>query len=929
MKGRVFRAILIGSTALLPLSAAMAQTAPAPAPQPAADEPTAGDIVVTGTRIIRNGTDAPTPVSVITDAEIAKAAPVTIADYVNLLPALNGSQTPRTSNSSTGGGVTGANLLNLRNLGVNRTLVLLDGRRVAPSTATGAVDINTLPQALVQRVDVVTGGASAAWGSDAVSGVVNFILDTKFTGIKGNIQGGVTQEGDGVTYGGDLSWGTKFAGDRGHIVLSGQYSKQEDALLRKRGWYAGYKLLVNPNYTTTNGQPLRLILPNTFVNLTKEGLIISGPLRGTAFDANGGVATTNFPFAPIANGFLQSGGTQNFDMTLDVVQVLSPTEQGSIFGHASYELTDDINMFVEGSYGQSRSGTMTGYFWKVGNEPIQIDNAYLPASVRTAMTNAGITSFNLSSPNRPIGVPTAVTDRSLIRGVIGFDGRIGSKWRWNAYYQYGETNIDYNVRNNIVPANANASFDAVLSGGQIVCRSTITAPTNGCVPYNPFGERAITDAQKAWMTGTSQAKVAIRQHVAEANIQGEVFDLPAGPLSTALGVNYRRESGGVISADANSTAGRWYVGNFAPFYGEVTVKEAFGEVAVPVFKDSPIGQSLDLNGAIRYTDYSTSGSVVTWKVGGTYKPVDGLEFRVTHSRDIRAPNFNELFQAGSTLVQFVNDSTKTGSPSIQVLQTTSGNRNLTPEKASSWTAGVVLKPRFMPGFDASIDYYDISISDAIAVNSSQQIINQCAAGSALFCSALTRDAAGNLTAVAQVPFNARSEVAAGIDFEAGYRTGLGGGNLDLRVLANYVTKLAIVSPFGTVTRAGEVGNNLGTSQGSPTWKLFGTVTYNLEPVTFQLKTRFIGASKIESDYGPLDVNLNDVPAIAYFDAFIGYDLKIGGGKVQIYAAVDNLLNQSPPVVVNQDPAVNQAPGSSTVIYDLVGRSFRAGVRFKF
>ncbi|WP_439533794.1 TonB-dependent receptor plug domain-containing protein [Polymorphobacter sp.] len=927
MKARSVRVMLCTTSALIAASAAVAQTTPVTAgPETAATDLAAdeGAITVTGSRIVRNGYDAPTPVSVITAAEIQQAAPTTIADFVNQLPALGGSNSPRSSASTIGGGTAGANLLNLRNLGPNRTLVLLNGRRVTPSTVTGAVDVNTLPQALVQRVDVVTGGASAAWGSDAVSGVVNFVLDTKFTGLKGQIQAGIADAGDAESITADISWGQSYAGGRGHFVFSANYSKQSEALLRNRDWYAGNKFLLNP---TPGGVPTRLILPNSTVNGTAEGLIISGPLRGTAFNAAGGVATTNFQFGQVESGNLQSGGTQNYDMTLDVQQTLTPVAQGSVYARTDFELSDNISFFAEGSYGSSRTRTNSGYFWRINNEQIQIDNAFLPTSVRDRMVTAGITSFNLSHINTALGWPSGLNDRSLLRGLAGFTGTVGN-WRWGASYQYGRTSIDNYGINNLIPSRILNSFDAVNSPNGVVCRSTLTNPTNGCVPYNPFGNRAATDAQKAYVSGTSEARIRLTQHVVEVNAQGDLFSLPAGAVTLAVGAEYRKDSGGYVFSDANGQAGIWYVANQLPYTGEISVKEAFGELLVPISAEGGGIGKLDLNGAARITDYSTSGSVTTWKVGGNWAPIRDIEFRATRSRDIRAPYLSDLFATGTTLVQFLTDPTRNNAPAT-VIQTTSGNRNLTPERADSLTAGVIVRPSFLTGLSASVDYYDIKIQDAIAVNSSQVIVNQCAAGNTVFCSAITRDGSGALSAVRVIPFNARQENARGLDIEVGYRSNVGPGTLDLRGLVNYVSKLEIVNPTGIVTRAGESGNNLGVSQGVPRVRALATVTYAMDPVVFQLKGRFIGKSKMEVDFGPNDQNINDVPAILYLDAFISYDLKLFGGSTSIFFAADNVLNTSPPVMVSQDTQIGQASGTNLLIYDGVGRTYRGGLRFRF
>ena len=935
-----FKTTLLAGVAVSTMFAPMmafAQDAEAPAsvagtaPDANAAPQDVSEITVTGSRVAKNGNDSPTPVSVVTAEDIAKSAPVTVADYVNQLPALSGSNTPRTPQSSVGTATGGANLLNLRNLGPNRTLVLLNGRRATPSFLTGVVDINTLPTALIKSVDVVTGGASASYGSDAVSGVVNFVLDTKFTGIKGSFQGGTSTYGDSASYNASLSAGTGFADGRGHVIVSASYAKQEPAFLDGRGWYKGYKILANPRAGQA-GQPANLILPNSSLNTTNYGLIGSGPLRGTAFNATGGVATTNFPFGSVESGFLQSGGTANDDNTLgNVVQLGTGLEQGNIFGRVSFDATDDITLFAEGSYGKAKSSNQSGLFWRVGTATVNIDNAYLPASVRQAMVNAGVTSFPLSTNNRDIPIATGYYTRDVLRLLAGAEGKFGSNWRWSLSYQYGKATAHNEVLGDIRPARYNLAIDSVLSNGQIVCRSTLTNPTNGCVPYNPLGSRPLTDAQRAYLIGASVQDVTYRQDVVEGQIQGDLFQLPAGPVSIAFGGEYRSERA-VATSDAESVANSFYVGNFKPFQGKFNVKEAFGEILVPILKDSALGDSLNLNGAIRFTDYSTSGSVTTWKIGAVYQPIPDLRFRITRSRDIRAPNLNELFQGGTFAQQTVLNPFRNNA-SDQFNQQTAGNPNLQPEIARSLTAGVVITPSFLPGFSASVDYYDISIRNSIATLSAQFIVNQCFAGVASFCSVIspTPTTGVDLTGVSVIPFNARTENARGFDFEVSYIRPVGQGTLGLRVLANYASKLDIVSSAGTITRAGEAGTNLGVAPGVPHLTGMASLSYDTEPMTLQLKGRFIGSAAVEQDYTAANVNQdrNHVPAVVYIDAFLGFNVESMGGKFQFFLAGDNLFNRAPPVAVSQDNTNTQTPGTNVFLYDVIGRTLRAGVNFKF
>jgi len=330
---------------------------------------------------------------------------------------------------------------------------------------------------------------------------------------------------------------------------------------------------------------------------------------------------------------------------------------------------------------------------------------------------------------------------------------------------------------------------------------------------------------------------------------------------------------------------------------------------------------------VRYTDYSTSGTVVTWKGGFTYRPIEDIEFRLTRSRDIRAPNLNELFLTGTVATQNVSDPFNAGA-NASFLQTTRGNPDLDPEKADTLTLGVILRPSFLPGFGLSVDYYDIKIKDAITTNSSQFVVNRCFAGETAFCGQITRT--NNLiTGITLQPFNTLSEVARGVDIEASYRTSLGAGSLELRGLVNYTDRLAIISTANIIERAGEVGNNVGAAEGVPSWRALATATYTLDPVTVQLKGRFIGKSKMDRQWTAADVNINKVPAVFYLDGYIGFKVGGLGGDGEFFLAGDNLLNKKPPIVTPQDNSNLVQSGTNVFLYDIIGTNLRAGFRFSF
>ena len=736
----------------------------------------AEEITVTGTRVSRAGFSAPTPQTVLGAEDLQARAPANLANAVNELPQLSPSVTPATTIIGVGGGTGGANILNLRGLGTNRTLVLLNGNRVVSSTTSGGVDINLLPQGLVKRVDVVTGGASAAWGSDAVAGVVNFVLDTKFTGFKFDIQAGTSFQGDASTYTGKATYGTSFSGGRGHFLLDVNGSKQGGIdHYSDRSWYKGYKIINNPAFVAGNGQPRQLVAPADFLAATPGGIILSGPRAFTTQFAPNGAP---IPFDPgLRSSPYKIGGTPN-DISASY-QLLVPVKYASAFGRLSFDFSDKITAYAEAAYGTSRTENTSVDYPVLGSIVIKPDNAFLPPSL------AG-TTFAFGKIFSNLGAPVPRNNREVMRGLVGLEGAFGGSWRWDAYYQYGQSKILNQVSNDPIVANTANAVDGVNSGGQIVCRSTLTNPGNGCVPLNPFGTARATQAQLGYVTGTSIQHIKIQQNVAAATVRGDPFSTWAGPVSLAAGIEYRTEE---YRADADalsaSAAAPFWVGNYKPGGGKYDVKEAFAEVVVPLIRDVPFFRSVDLNLAGRITNYSVSGTVGTYKVGLSWDVSDDIRLRGTHSRDIRAPNLNDLFLGGQSNTVVINDPVTNASASF--VQVTSGSTALKPEIASADTAGIIFHPSFIPGLNLSVDYYRTSISGAITVLNALQIVTNCKNGQAEFCSAVTRNAANAITGVKIIPFNANSEKIEGIDYEASYVTDLsrfaGGLSGNLRTAA--------------------------------------------------------------------------------------------------------------------------------------------------
>lgn len=884
-------------------------------------------VVITGSRLRQDGSQAPTPVTVITSDEIEAAGKPNVADYINDLPQLQNSSTPRSRGFASSDGMQGANLLNLRNLGTTRTLVLLDGRRVVPGVPIGAVDLNLLPSALIKRVDIVTGGASAAYGADAVAGVVNLVLDNEYQGVKVNVQGGGSTEGDAETKAASLAGGTSFANGRGHIVGNLEYAENKAAFARDRDWVKGKNTIPNPAYEQGNGEYERITVEGGLGLATPGGLVISSPLRGTQFDDVGNPMPFDFG-PPTGNGFI-AVSPDAYD-AVGLQQLIAPMERYSGFTHVSYDLSDTLSIYGEASYGKSTVRQQTLPLFRFANQVVFDDNAYLDAVTAQRMADTGTTSFVMGKLGLNLGVAEPVGEREIQRYVIGIDGELNTDWSWGAYYQYGDVDISARAENNPIVPRFELAADAVYDGSNIVCRTSLTDPANGCQPYNLFGNQSVSQATLDYLTGVAVTNQKLKQEVWSANLTGIVTELWAGPLTAAFGVDYRRESGSG-DADERSINNEFFVGNFKPFSGELNVKEGYLELGLPIMDDLKYG-SIDVNGAVRWTDYSNSGLVNTWKGGVVYSPFNELRFRVTRSSDIRAPNVDNLFSGGRVRATAVNDPFDNG-VSTQFLERSEGNSVLRPEKADTLVVGGSYAPDWLQGFNMSMDYFDIEIEDAIAGLSSQGILDNCFEGQTEYCSSILRDDAGVISQITNSPFNFQVAEMAGVDLEFGYSRHLGAGELKMRGFATRYTKLSLGKPGtpGFVSRLGEVGNNAGSADaGSPKWSGTGNIGYLTDDGTaVGITVKYFGEAKVESDYADLYLKGNDVPSRTYVDLNVSQTFDLASAKLQVYGVVDNLFDQDPPVVVSILGTSALDLPTNFGMYDTLGRTIRIGARVEF
>jgi outer membrane receptor protein involved in Fe transport len=955
-------------------SSAVPTEAPASAADAPAADSTGSEITVTGSRIVRDGYSAPTPVTVLGKAEINAQAPANISDFVNQLPAIAGSGTAATSSGSLSNGIAGINSVSLRGLGAGRTLVLLDGQRSVASSVGGVVDINTFPQDLVERVEVVTGGASAAYGSDAVGGVVNFILDKSFKGFKMSADQGISGHGDGRNYRFSASAGLSFLDDRLHVLLNAEYFRQYAAPTIDRSWNdSGYFQINNPAYTATNGQPQRLVGsgfgPATY---TAGGLITAynvgtniirtgGPI-GTYFLGDGTTGQLNFGTTNSVSSPWMIGGDYQTTLAGHVgTNSLYPQEERiGVFDRTAFDVTYNIQIYGQFSWNRYQGQSFYQQTPSTG-VTIQRDNAYLInqyPSVVAAMNAVGATSLSVGTSNAGFPVPGSNNSREVFRYVGGATGQFGlfdKNWKWDAYYQHGVTKAHEELTNTWNTARMALAQDAVFSNGQIVCRSSIANPGNGCVPIDRLGTAGPSAAALAYIYGAQPYRdETIKEDVASLSASGEVIDLPGGPAAIAFGGEWRKEQiNGSVQAQfqpvVNPTTGvttsNWLYGNYLPNKGKYNVKEGFIEIDLPILK------GVDINAAGRYTDYSTSGTVQTWKVGGTYQPIPDVKFRGTYSHDIRAPNLQELFAAGTarTNTVILPSTSPVGAGSFQFVENTIGNRNLRPEAANTWTAGVVLTPRFLPGFTASFDYYDIKIDKAIGSITSQNTVDNCyALGLASYCSNIVYQD-GALSRIILQPFNFASQHEKGFDIEASYRFELAAispklpGNFSIHAAITHYIQNVLDNGIFPIDYAGVNGGSLSGTYSEPSWVYRISAFYQVDPLTFNLVARGFSSGVYGNDYIQCTsscpasstqfrtINDNHIKGITYFDASVSVKLKAYGADGDLTFVVNNMLNKK-PVLIGNGPDGNNVPAyaqTNRQIYDVYGRVFRISARVKF
>lgn len=861
-----------------------------------------GDILVTGSRIRRQDIAGVGPATVVLAEQIESTGIVNVETLLQRLPANAGFAGNQTSAYWTGNGY-GTAQVNLRGLGIKRTLVLLNNRRlVAGGTgANSSPDLNMIPVVALARTDVLKDGASAIYGADAMAGVVNLVTRTDYNGLGISGRSGITERGDGGDYTIDLLWGTR--GDRGGILAAATYQKTEPVNLGTRA-------------------------PCSLAETTPGALACvnsASTIGGRAVLPNG--QQINFNQVPGGNGnFFEpySAAKHNFNSN-PFLYAVSPIERITTAVFGDYELTDGLQAFGEFLYTHRKS-----------------DQIATPGTLR----NLAISAAN---PTNPTGQNIVLVQRRLAepgprqffqrtdtwQGTLGFRGKFANDWAWEVAGAYG--------RNTAVDGSTNiANLERVRNSIDTSKCSLAAGAAIPCADYLGFGD--LTPQVLNYILFTSKDTGGNSLLSVTADLNGDLFRLPAGAVSFATGLTYRQEKGW-RNPDPLTVAGIANTNQQSPISGSTKAKEAFLEVSVPVLANTPFFRALTFDGAVRYSNYDLFGSDWNYKFSADWMITEGVRVRGTYGTGFRVPNVPELFggvsegnlttsdpcsrYGTSTNATLVANCRASGVPAnyvqlgTTILTTVGGNQNLKPETSKSWTVGTVIQPRgIIPGLSLTADWFDIDITGAIRAIPGSTKLAVCYASASLsspFCKDFVRSPlTGEVTALSAQPINTGRERMSGLDLGLVYGHTLGRLELQIDLNATYLNEY-VVEPFpggAPIIFDGRIGGGNG---GYPKWRGYGVATAKQDGVAFTWSTQWIGKAQ-DFNAAPTAIGYR-TPDIFYHNAQIAFEVD---AKTRFQIGVDNLFDTMAPYI----PSFTDG-NTDTMTYDLLRRRFYVGFRTAF
>tara|TARA_R110001592_G_scaffold2519_4_gene14759 strand:+ start:563 stop:3463 length:2901 start_codon:yes stop_codon:yes gene_type:complete len=923
-------------------------------------------IEVTGSRIKRADMEGANPVQVITRQELVMSGITNMGDILQEIPSVAGAGT----NTAVNNGGSGAIRVSLRGLGSSRTLVLLNGRRIVAS-GTGAdssVDLSTIPTAIVKRVEVLKDGASAIYGSDAIGGVVNIITRDDFEGAEFNASYDIgTEESDGSTKSIDFTIG--FSNDKGNAVINAYYVQQGEQMSGDRDWSA-YELDLNP-YTGELDKGGSSAPPWGRYNGIEDGAQGCGSVTHGAGSGPGQSDPTDFSNPTGYDCWDWDKDTYNY---APVNYHLTPQERYGLFASGSYELGDSARFFTEMNFNRRTSKTKLApiplaplaFFGQEGT--YSADNYY---NQQFGPKDVNGNSVDIADWRRRV-VETGGRDSEFrvetVRAMFGFDGEFSNGWGWEASYVFGRNDASTNAAGGVnfekVAEAVGPSF--LDDNGNVVCGTT-DDPIAGCVSLNTFGtpgsDSQISPEMLNFISFEAHDIGGNEQQIMSASVFGDAFDMPAGTVGFAAGIE-RREEKGFDYPDALIALGITSGSSRLSTEGSYSVNEAFFETNLPLLSGVTGAEILEVDLALRYSDYDTFGSTTNHKIGIRWVPVEGLMVRGTSSTAFRAPGTSDLFQGNSDNSPSVVDPCNTnptpfciadGVPAAgfepigdQLSSTRGGNLDLQPEESDIFTAGIVYSPDFVDGLSMTIDYWDIEITNAISTIGEQLILTKCA-NEGVYCDKITRYGStstlyGNSSDINDKTTNVGGVNSSGYDFNIRYSTDLEIGSLSVNLDTTYYDTYDIIQADGSIVENAGAYYENGGDGNFPEWKTNLNVTLSNDNWSASWAMRYIGESEelwwneTAADIGDVlpkykrKAVTNSAGDITSYDLFrnvesqVIHDVRFTYFMDSITTTIglDNVFDEDPPYAAtgfndNTDPRTYNTTGRH--IYVTLGMSF--------
>ncbi|WP_394227748.1 TonB-dependent receptor domain-containing protein [Pseudoalteromonas spongiae] len=910
-------------------------------------------IEVTGSRIKRTDMEGASPVTVMTAEEIKLSGYSRVEDILNQLPQIEAAETSFLAN-----GATGTATLDLRGLGSNRTLVLVNGRRLqAGSITSQSPDVNQIPASLIKRVEVLTGGAAAVYGADAVAGVVNFIMNDDFEGLQMNvgasgyqhnndnkyIQGLMDDKGfeypsgstgiDGRSYSIDLAIGGAFDGGKGNAVAYAVWRRNDELLQGTRDYSS---CALNRTQSACGGSATT---PNPHFDMYP---IVDGEVD----------YTQNFfgYLNPNGNGFIEDDGYRyNY---APVNHFMRPNERFSFGTFVNYEINDNFRPYLEASFMHNRTAGQIAESGTFYNEefvfdydnPLISDLQKQQLQTWFGQTDADQFVGYIGKRNVEGGARADNLEHSSYRIITGVEGEINDTWSYDVSYNYSATTSSSVYINDLL---------APKIGPRVGAVGTECVEEDGCLYYNVFELGGVTSEQAAQLAGVGIQTGLVTQQILNGFVSGEIEQLhiPSAPAPVAAVFGFeRREQTYERISDTVYAEGQLLGqgGPSASLNGEIEVTEFFTEFQVPILDE------LNMNGALRWSDYSTSGSDTTFTVGADYTLADAYKFRASFAKAIRAPNVGELFSsqniglwtgddpcAGTDPSYSLEQCQRTGmtaaqygtgavskSPAGQYNQVSGGNTELNPEEADTITLGLVANP--FEDFNFTIDYFDIKMENVIASVGAERILNNCATtGDAFFCDNVKRSPSGSLWLgqegfVTNLSDNIGGRHWRGVDVTANYSMAVGEGTLDFNINGYYNIKKLVQPVLADSSLDYDCTGTISTDCfTTPKWRHTFQADYSMNDWRVTAKWRFYG----EVDYdGTADTKLAEeggVDAYNFFDVSGSYSIN---EHVTVIGGVNNILDEEPPMVGN---SLSTNANTISGFYDSLGRFIHVSVNMTF